>query len=274
MDIHKPKPVRSWRELLTEIGIIVLSVCIALAAEQGVEYFHWRSQVKEARQIIAAEMAVNTAGAIARLRTQACIERRLDELGRILDSASRSGSLPPVGFFGTPPRRGWSDGAWNGVLASQVATHFPSQQLASLARLYNTVRLTAYYGPTELETWSNLSTMMGPGRRLDPASEADLRKAISLARTQNRSLANLSFQMLRNLKTQDLPFNQNDKQIIAEARDVSLESGKITAASSSPTFLVCQPIGAAPPQYGQTPLAVTPGVTEEAMKLLPDTRTE
>ena len=26
MDIHKPKPVRSWRELFTEIGIIVLSV--------------------------------------------------------------------------------------------------------------------------------------------------------------------------------------------------------------------------------------------------------
>jgi hypothetical protein len=88
----------------------VLGVSITLAAEQAVEYFHWRSQVKEVRQIIAAEMAANTAGVIARLRNQACIERqRLDELGRILDSASRSGSLPPVGFFGTPPRRGWSD---------------------------------------------------------------------------------------------------------------------------------------------------------------------
>jgi hypothetical protein len=140
------------------------------------------------------------------------------------------------------------------VLASQVATHFPCQQLASLARLYNTVRLSAYYGPTELETWSNLSTMTGPGRRLDPASEADLRKAISLARTQNRTLATLSFQMLCNLKALHLHFNQNDKQIMAEARDASLESGKITAANSSPTFLICQPIGAAPPQYGQTPL--------------------
>ena len=33
MDIHKPKPVHNWRELLTEIGTIVIGVLIALAAE-------------------------------------------------------------------------------------------------------------------------------------------------------------------------------------------------------------------------------------------------
>ena len=59
MDVHKPKPVRSWRELLTEIGIIVLSVCIARAAEQAVEWVHWRSQVTDARTVIATELAGN-----------------------------------------------------------------------------------------------------------------------------------------------------------------------------------------------------------------------
>jgi hypothetical protein len=39
VEIHKPKPVHSWRELLTEIGVVVIGVCIALAAEQTVEYF-------------------------------------------------------------------------------------------------------------------------------------------------------------------------------------------------------------------------------------------
>ena len=97
MEIHKPKPVHNWRELLTEIGVVVIGVCIALAAEQAVEWVHWRNQVTEARQAIASEMAGNLTSAIARLGTQACVESRLDELGQILDSASRSGSLPPVG---------------------------------------------------------------------------------------------------------------------------------------------------------------------------------
>jgi len=36
MEIHKPKPIHNWREFLKEVGIIVLGVGIALAAEQAV----------------------------------------------------------------------------------------------------------------------------------------------------------------------------------------------------------------------------------------------
>ena len=125
MDIHKPKPIRHWREFLTELGTIVLGVSIALAAEQGVEYFHWRSEVAQARQAIASEMTGNVHNAIVRLRTKDCTERKLDQLAAILDQASRAGNLPPVGAIGQPPRRHWSSGAWNSVVASQVATHFP-----------------------------------------------------------------------------------------------------------------------------------------------------
>lgn len=270
VEIHKPKLVRNWRGWLKEYVIVVLGVATALAAQQAADWWNWRNQVTAARQVMATEMAINTVSAISRLRTQACIERRLDELGRILDQASRSGSLPPVGYFGTPPRRAWSSGAWDGVMASQVATHFSRQQLASLARLYNIVQIARNYGPAELEVWSNLGTMIGPGRRLDPVTEADLRQAISMARSQNRTLANLSFQMLRNQEFKGLPFSQGDKQIMAAERDVSLESGKVTITNSSPTSLICQPIGAIPPQYGQSPLAEQPGVTEESMKILPD----
>src|SRR4051812_24150623 len=104
MDIHKPKPIRNWRELLTEVGTIVLGVSIALAAEQAVEWFHWRAQVKEAREVIATELAFNLAGAVTRMRTQSCTERRLDQLALILDAAAKNGSLPPVGDIHRPPR--------------------------------------------------------------------------------------------------------------------------------------------------------------------------
>ena len=37
MDVHKPKPIRNWREFLKEYAIIVIGVLTALAAEQAAE---------------------------------------------------------------------------------------------------------------------------------------------------------------------------------------------------------------------------------------------
>jgi hypothetical protein len=37
MDIHKPKPIHNFREFLSEIGVIVCGVLIALILEQAVE---------------------------------------------------------------------------------------------------------------------------------------------------------------------------------------------------------------------------------------------
>ena len=77
MEIHKPKPIHNWRDFLKEVGTIVLGVCIALSAEQAVEWFHWRAQVQEARETIASEMSRNISFAIYRTRLVRCVEQRL-----------------------------------------------------------------------------------------------------------------------------------------------------------------------------------------------------
>ena len=53
MDIHKPKPIRNWRDFLKEYAIIVLGVATALAGEQAVEWWHWRHEVELGRNAIA-----------------------------------------------------------------------------------------------------------------------------------------------------------------------------------------------------------------------------
>jgi hypothetical protein len=55
MEFHKPKPVRSWRELLTEIGIIMIGVLLALGGEQTVEAIHWQHKVDAAAQAMLLE---------------------------------------------------------------------------------------------------------------------------------------------------------------------------------------------------------------------------
>ncbi len=156
MDLHKPKPWHNWRDFLKEFGTIVLGVCVALAAEQAVEAYHWGTQVREARALIATEMAHNVRQAIIRSRTELCGERRLDELAAILDTASRTGALLPVGDIGLPPRGYWYSGNWESVVASQTATHFPREQLANLARVYKSVERAESFNIMEREAWSSL----------------------------------------------------------------------------------------------------------------------
>jgi len=270
VEFHKPKPVHNWREFLTEIGVVVIGVCIALAAEQTLEWLHWRSQVAEAREIIATELAYSVEGAIIRIRAQPCLERRFDELARVLDTASKSGSLPPVGDIGLPPRNAWRSGAWDSVVASQTATHFPRQQLADISHTYKALETLEQVYNSETDDWRDLYAIVGPGRRLDPASEAELRKTLSRARSSSRSIASLSGVMLTYVKSLDLSFGPDDFARIAHARRVPLTETRRTLSERNSTATICSPIGAVPAIYGQGQFSYLPLVLGNMVKAIPD----
>lgn len=40
MEIHKVRPAHSWREFFTELGTIVLGICIALSGEEIISWYH------------------------------------------------------------------------------------------------------------------------------------------------------------------------------------------------------------------------------------------
>jgi len=270
VEFHKPKPVHSWREFLTEIGVVVTGVCIALIAEQTVEWLHWRAQVAEAREIIATELAYSVESAIIRVRAEPCMERRLDELARILDAASKSGSLPPVGDIGLPPRNAWRSGAWVSIVASQTATHFPRQQLAAISHTYKAIETLEQAYNWETDDWRDLYAIVGPGRRLDPASEAELRKALSRARGSGRSLASLSGVMMAYVKSLNLSFSPDDIARIANARHVPLTGVKRTLSERNSTNTICSPIGAVPATYGQAQFSYLPSEAGDLVKAIPD----
>jgi hypothetical protein len=271
VEIHKPKPVHSWREFLTELGTIVLGICIALAGEQAIEELNWHNKVLAARRVIASEVAYNLEGAIWRVRTQDCVERRLDGLAKILDDASRSGSLPPLGYINQPPRHLWRSGSWDSVVASQTATHFPPQQLAQLGALYKIVQRLEDHAIPDSQAWSDLYAMVGPGRRLDPAAEAQLRSALGRARNDGRTAATLAMFLVSQAQAMDLPFTKTEREQIAAARIQPL-SRPATGAESGPASptAICAPIGAVPPGYGEAPTKDAAIAVSAAAKSLPD----
>jgi hypothetical protein len=267
MEIHKVKPIHSWRDFLKELGTIVLGICIALGGELALEAHHWHNQVREARAVIASEMTYNLVGAIARMRAADCVDKRLDTLSKILDDAARTGSLPPVGVIGGAPRHQWQSGAWDSVVASQTASHFPPEQLAALSSLYKSVQRAEVYGTREMEAWVDLNTIAGPGRRLDPVSEGDLRRTLSRARDLGGTMATVSAFVVMQAARIDLPFSPAEREELAYIKKRPL-TGTISRSDDANTSGICGPIGAVPAGYGQQKRTQVVATSSEAAKAL------
>jgi hypothetical protein len=249
--------------------VVVIGVCIALGAEQTVEWLHWRDQVEEARGVIATETAYNLEGAIWRMRTLGCVEQRLDALAKILDDASRSGSLPPVGNIGLPPQHMWRSGAWESVVASQTAAHFPRQQLATLGALYKVVQRIDAHSAPDGTAWSDLYAIAGPGRRLDPSFEAQLRSALSRARENSLTMGVLSMFLVNQARGLDLPFTKSELAQIEDARTQPLQARKGSEIMPQSPTAICAPIGPMPPGYGGEPSKEIVTIVGTAAKSLP-----
>jgi hypothetical protein len=246
----------------------VIGVLIALSAEQGAEAFHWRHQAAEARTLLASELARDAANAINRLKMERCAEQRLDQLGEILDASARSRALPPVGDIGYPPLRQWPGGVWQSVVASQIATHFSREELAGLSYIYGLVRRADDSSEPEQLAWTELNMMVGPGRRLEPASEVKLRSALGRARFYNRTVALTGMRINQAIKEDRVGFSQDDLAAITEARfgspDHPPHDGYLTP------YMLCKPIGAVPPGYGQSTLGASLPLMDDAVRNPPD----
>lgn len=138
MDIHKPKAVHDWRELLDEIVVIVIGVLIALAAEQAVEMLRWRHEVEAERSALLAEARRNLGAAAYRQGQQACIARRLDEIAVVFD---RKAAGRPLGLkrpVGKPPIDYESRGTWQIAVAGQALAHMTLKEKLDFSDAFDT----------------------------------------------------------------------------------------------------------------------------------------
>ena len=109
MDIHTPKhPVRSLREFLKEVGIIVLGVLRALGAEQTVEWVHWRQQVEITDEALQQEIRSDLRPSYERHADEHCKNDRIAHLrDKLLQPGPRwtadSVPRPLTGKFYNPP---------------------------------------------------------------------------------------------------------------------------------------------------------------------------
>jgi hypothetical protein len=150
MNFHLPKPLHGWREFTGEVGIIVIGVLIALGAQQLVENWQWRSEVRETDQRLVREIQVDLADAYERFAIDPCLRPRLGELRDQLMtrgeqwSGSRASLANDVYRSGFPsvyrtPNRPWRQAAWRTALSGETLGHFSADRVQEFSALHDTL---------------------------------------------------------------------------------------------------------------------------------------
>jgi hypothetical protein len=137
MHFHLPKPLHGWRELFSEVGIIVIGVLIALGAEQLVEAWQWREKVQIARTAIRFELNGQLDQSDEVVRFGKCSGPFVDalEAAIIRHDKMAIGKLHDI----QPPfaARPWPSTAWQSAMSTQVADHIPSAELSQYAFMFS-----------------------------------------------------------------------------------------------------------------------------------------
>lgn len=141
MHIHKPKPLHSAHEFLSEISVIVAGILIALALEQTVESLHWRHKVQQAEVRLHADLEYDVAFATQFDLLQPCAEAYLDRMQTDLVKHDTA-EIERLYEFGPPFIRGaWLSVAWQSALVSQIVDHMDNDRFQAYSEAFRGANL-------------------------------------------------------------------------------------------------------------------------------------
>lgn len=233
-----------WRtergqKFVREVGSVVLGVLIALGLGAVATEIGWRLEVYYARHAMEVELGELIGQGEERNNIHRCFEARFDALSVIVDTAAKGGKLPPLGNIGSPPWRTWPRGIWAST-QGETAAHMNRDLLDNYSSAYEFADALAALGAREIDVWTRLYALVGPGRALDAEEAAELRRTIGEARMINRMTVSNGLRL---------------KQLVI-AYDLGYDPGSAEAYATRPIrdFPICSPIGTAVPgTYGQAP---------------------
>ncbi len=93
-----PTPIHGWRVLAGEMGVIVVSVLIALGAQQWVEQREWSQRAASAEAAIKDELGSTAMMGHERLMIQPCLQGKIRELADKLILNDGKWSASPMKF--------------------------------------------------------------------------------------------------------------------------------------------------------------------------------
>ena len=178
MDIHKPKPVHSWREFFSEILVVVVGITIALSGEQALEWLHWRHEAAETRAALRSEIAKDLDSLDFVVSEEPCIDRRLAEAGSALGVP---GGPPLRRPLGQPQFPNMPSAAWDVARASGVVSHLPQEEARNYRAIYTELEWTKARVDEQRSDWATLSAL-DLGVPISPILQAELLPTLAHAK--------------------------------------------------------------------------------------------
>lgn len=188
MFMQSLKPLHGWRSFMGEVGIIMLGVLLALGVQQLAEAMHWRAAVRTSRAALIDDVAGTWGVLDARRIVQPCVDKRLADIGRVLDRHAKGQPLGIVGPIGRPAV--WTSPQVALTMAQNDGSlpHFDSAERAAYFRVKDSYDIFQQSAMDERASWRQLG-------RLDDAATltaqdwAEIRHAYRDAQDSNQILS-------------------------------------------------------------------------------------
>lgn len=208
-----PTPIHGWRVLAGEMGVIVVSVLIALGAQQLVERREWNLKAAATDEAIKTELGGAAGFSYERRIIQPCLQGKIRELADKLTgkgdawtaapmkvtSAQYRNVIPPA--YRAPSRIFLSD-AWTTALADGTVNHLPAARVQQYSALYSQVAHMRQLQEEEQKAGASLAPLSFDAR-LDNRTRAEMIARLAEVDRINSLMALVSGQIidaLRNLK--------------------------------------------------------------------------
>jgi hypothetical protein len=188
MEVHKPKLVQNWRELFKEWGIIVLGVLTALLAEQAVQSIDWRHKVTVADSEMSNELSTSDGPqAYVRVAIHDCVDARLDDIRKAVESGDRLRSRRLIDSFWLPSRT-WDSLAHESAMASDVASHMAHDKMFQFRIAYEMIPAMERLGERELVDRASLRAIPARGGALETSEKLAALDAVEALRIDNDTM--------------------------------------------------------------------------------------
>lgn len=185
-------PSMGWKAFWSEIVIVVLGVAIALAANEAVQDWTWRSKVQDAEVRLRDDIAWAFLWGAEVYVSQPCIDAQLAALSRnVLDSGDTLTPQPvytantTLQYVVRMPNRPHRFPVWDTLVADGTAAHFAPQRQAYLGRISGDMAQARESTAEARHLNGRLMAMRDP-IALDPAVRADLLTSINELRFLGR----------------------------------------------------------------------------------------
>lgn len=180
MHIHVPKPIHGWKQFFNEVAVISVGIGIALTGEQFLERWHEREQAEKSLVAIDDEIALNLGKMRARLDTDQCITKRLDEIGAYIEASPAVRGKRPS-WVGRPQVWNMQTSAVNAARSYGSLTVMPREAQMAISSTYASMARFAEWQEEEQLAWSELRSIT-EDRDLSDSDLTDIRRAIQRAR--------------------------------------------------------------------------------------------